>query len=69
MPPSSSLIAVIAILSAWLAATTAQERFHFCGGRDLIHAVIKVCSRSLPDELAPPTERPTTPGECSCCNV
>jgi len=63
MAPSTNLVAMIVLLSAMLDVTTAQERFQFCGGRDLIHAVIRVCSRSLPDELVPPTERPTTPGE------
>jgi len=59
MSPVVSLIAMTVLITA----TTAQ-RFQFCGGRDLIHAVIRVCSRSLPDELQPPSERSTTPGEC-----
>jgi len=62
MAPSLNLVAMTVFLLAMLAATIAQERFQFCGGRDLIHAMIRVCSRSLPDELAPPAERPTTPG-------
>ena len=66
MTSSSNLITtlVVMILSAVLAVTTAQETFQFCGGRDLIHAVIKVCSRSVPDEPVRPAERPTTAGEC-----
>jgi len=65
MSPVSSLV----VMSFLLATTAAQERFQFCGGRDLIHAVIRVCSRSLPDELAPPTERTTTSGEFELCCV
>ena len=57
-----SRVATVILLSSMLVSTSSQELFQFCGGRGLIHAVIKVCSRSLPDELAPPTERPTTPG-------
>jgi len=51
----------IVLLSSVVAVSTAQQRFQFCGGPGLIHAVIRVCSRSLPDELVPPPgERPTT---------
>jgi len=64
MAPSSTFVALSVVLSMLLVVSEAQERFQFCGGRDLIHAVIKVCSRSLPDELAPPAERSTTTGEC-----
>jgi len=60
MVPTWSLAATTVLLTAMLAVSTAQQRFQFCGGPGLIHAVIRVCSRSLPDELAPPTERPTT---------
>jgi len=60
---SWSAVSTTLVLSALFAASTAQQRFQFCGGPSLIHAVIRVCSRSLPDELAPPTEPPTTTGK------
>jgi len=63
MVPSSSVAVMTFLLSALCAVCTAQEHFQFCDGPGLIHAVIRVCSRSLPDELAPPTERLTTTGE------
>jgi len=59
----SAAVLGLVLLSATVTVTTAQQRFQFCGGPGLIHAVIRVCSRSLPDELVPPPgERPTTTG-------
>jgi len=60
MSPSAATL-YVSVLMAMLTVSTAQQRFQFCGGPGLIHAVIRVCSRSLPDELVlPPTERPST---------
>jgi len=63
MVPSCTAVTTSVLLVAALTVTAAQQQFQFCGGRDLIHAVIKVCSRSLPDGLAPPGDRRTTTGE------